>query len=108
MCFILYISASSSSSSSSLALKCIFLNSRLLTEGQDEDAGGRSLGREHAAASHRRPSRSAAPAHGGAESQLSSPDEDRVPPEGEKGGNKEAQQAWGAACKHRMDLRPLQ
>lgn len=31
-----------SSSSSSLALKCIFLNSRLLIEGQEEDAGGRS------------------------------------------------------------------
>lgn len=44
MYFILYISApSSSSSSSSLARKCIFLNSRLLIEGQDEDAGGRSL-----------------------------------------------------------------
>lgn len=38
---VLYISASSSSSSS-LALKCIFLNSRLLIEGQDKDAGGRS------------------------------------------------------------------
>lgn len=47
MYFILYISAPSSSSSSSLALKCIFLNSRLLIEGQDEDAGGRSLGEEN-------------------------------------------------------------
>lgn len=37
-----YISAPSSSSSS-LALKCIFLNSRLLMEGQDKEAGGRSL-----------------------------------------------------------------
>lgn len=37
-----YVSASSSSSS--FARKCIFLNSRLLTDGQDEDAGGRSLG----------------------------------------------------------------
>lgn len=45
----LYVSApSASSSSSSLALKCIFLNSRLLIDGQDDDAGGRSLeGREH-------------------------------------------------------------
>lgn len=37
-----YVSASSPSSSSSLALKCIFLNSRLLIERQVDDAGGRS------------------------------------------------------------------
>lgn len=55
MYFILYISAPSSSSSSSLALKCIFLNSRLLIEGHDEDAGGRSLEGENSHLSHLQP-----------------------------------------------------
>ena len=67
----LYVSApSASSSSSSLALKCIFLNSRLLIEGQDDDAGGRSLeGREHLlqarVAQHEHPSPGSGPPHHG-------------------------------------------